>query len=182
MVATAYQPVYTALALLCAACAAVTDVRERRIPNVLTMAGALAGLGAHFALDGWSGLASSTLSSLVAGSLFLILYLAGGLGAGDVKLLAAVGCLSGLAPLKVILFATALSGGVAGLFATLFHGRLRETLHNTGSLVAHHRRKGMKPHSSLQLGNPATLRIPYAVPVTVGCLAAALLSIREALA
>lgn len=164
-------------ALACAAVATVTDLRSRRIPNWLTGPGFLAGLALHGLYGGVRGAGLALLAGLIAGGIFLAFCLAGGMGAGDVKLMAAVGALAGLQPLTGILIATALLGAVAAVVTALASGRLRETLTNAGSLLVHHNAHGMTPHPQMNVQNKAMLRLPYAIPIAGGCLAALLISL-----
>jgi prepilin peptidase CpaA len=166
------QMIFVAGALLCAAISAVPDVRNRRIPNIVTGPAILAGLALHAVLGGWSGLGSSALAGLIAGVVFLAFWLAGGLGAGDVKLMIAVGTLSGLSPLPLLLISILLAGAVFALVVSVVHGRLRVTLRNVIELLMHHRRAGLKPHPDLNLKNPKTFRLPFALPAAAGCLLA----------
>jgi prepilin peptidase CpaA len=157
-------------AFACAVIGSIHDIRERRIPNWLTGPAILAGLLFHFSAGGWRGLADSALSGLLAAGVSLLFYVAGGLGAGDVKLLTAVGCIAGLSPLPSTLVATAFAGSFFGLTYSFYAGRLRETMANVQALLVHHQRHGIKPHPKLNLGNPATLRLPFALPIAAGCL------------
>ena len=77
------------LALAC--CMAWGDVRRRRIPNYLTLGTALAGLGFQFGTQGWHGLGQGLLGLGLGFALLIGFYLKGGMGAGDVKALAALG-------------------------------------------------------------------------------------------
>jgi prepilin peptidase CpaA len=161
---------FAGLALGCAVVASVYDMRERRIPNRLTGSCLLAGLLLHLAVGGWSGLGSASLASLTAGGLFLIFFIAGGMGAGDVKLMAAMAAITGLAPLQLFLLATVLAGGVFALALAGYHGRLRQTFVNVAALLLHHGSQGLKPHPEMNLANERTLRLPFALPITAGCL------------
>ncbi len=166
------QIVFAAGALLCATVASVYDVRERRIPNRLTGPCVAVGLLLHFALSGWSGLASSLLAALAGGGVFLVFFLVGGMGAGDVKLMAAIGSLTGLAPLQLVILATVIAGGIFALVLAGYHGRLRRTFGNVLALVVHHGRQGLAPHPDLNLGNQDALRLPFALPIAAGCMVA----------
>jgi prepilin peptidase CpaA len=156
--------------LLCAGIGSVTDVRERRIPNFVTGPAIVAGLMLHATTGGWRGLGDSALAGVIAGGIFLIFFLAGGMGAGDVKLMAAVGCFAGLSLLPLVVISTAMAGGVFALAIGIYHGRLRETLRNVVALLQHHGRHGLKPHPDLTLSNTRTLRLPFALPIAAGCL------------
>jgi prepilin peptidase CpaA len=92
--------------LLCAGVGSVTDLRERRIPNLVTGPAIVAGLMLHTICGGWRGVGDSALAGGIAGGIFLIFYLAGGMGAGDVKLMAAVGCIAGLSALPLVVIST----------------------------------------------------------------------------
>jgi prepilin peptidase CpaA len=107
---------------------------------------------------------------VIAGGIFLIFFLAGGMGAGDVKLMTAVGCFAGLSLLPLLVISTAMAGGVFALAIGIYHGRLRETLRNVVALLQHHGRHGLKPHPDLTLSNARTLRLPFALPIAAGCL------------
>ena len=89
------QVVYLCLASGCAVAGAGFDLRSRRIPNFLTLPSRFLGLAVHLLLDGWTALPGALAGMLACGGVFLLFYLAGGMGAGDVKLMAAVGCLGG---------------------------------------------------------------------------------------
>jgi len=164
------QVMFTAASLLCAALGSVHDLRDRRIPNFITGPAVLAGLALHLALGGPAELGGSALAGLAAGGIFLIFFLAGGMGAGDVKLMTAVGCLAGLPPLQLVMVWTIVAGAVFALAVAVWRGRLRQTLGNVIVLLEHHGSAGLTPHPEINLGNPATLRLPFALPIAAGCL------------
>src|SRR5688572_2362189 len=85
------QIVVTTIALAVGFVACVTDVRSRRIPNVLTFGAAAAALLFHLFVAGTGGLQTAVGGWLVGTVLFLPFFALGGMGAGDVKLLAALG-------------------------------------------------------------------------------------------
>ena len=164
------QTVYLVAALICASIASLYDLHSRRIPNWLTGPAIFTGLILHLSLGGVGQLGLSALTGLLAGGIFLLFFLAGGMGAGDVKLMAAVGCLAGMTHIAEILIATVMIGGLMGIALALYRGRLRETLSNVVKLVQHHRAEGLTTHTELNVTNPSTLRLPYAIPIAVGCL------------
>lgn len=161
---------FAAGSLICAGLGAVHDVRERKIPNRITLPAMIAALLLHTILGGWSGLASSILAGIIAGVIFLIFFLAGGMGGGDVKLMIAVGCFAGLPLLRMVIIATVLAGAVFAIAVGIYSGRMRETLRNVTALVVHHSERGLTPHPDLNLSNAATLRLPFALPIATGCL------------
>lgn len=173
MHAARHQDIYALLAFFCALLACVTDLRTRRIPNALTASAAVFGLLLHLLLDHWSGFGSSALAGLAAALSLSVLYLVGGMGAGDIKLLAAVGCLNGIHSLGTVLVATVISGGVFALVLAVSKGRVKQTGRNVRLLIAHHVQNGALPHPDFSLSSAETIRIPYALPVATGCLLAA---------
>jgi len=164
------QIVFAGASLLCASLSSIRDVRQRRIPNRVTFPAIAAGLAAHTLAGGWLGLGDAALAGLIAGGVFLIFYLAGGMGAGDVKLMTAIGCLAGLPSLKLLIIATVLAGAAFALAISVHHGRLRETLLNVGAVLQHHSLRGLEPHPELNLSRQETLRLPFALPAAAGCL------------
>ena len=160
--------VYPAAASVSALIAAGFDLRSRRIPNFITGPAILAGLLLHSFFDGWHGFFSALGAGLLCGMIFLIFYLAGGMGAGDVKLIAAVGCLAGLSNSASVLVITALAGGVMGVCFALFRGQLRSTLFNVATLATHHKRQGLTPHPDINVRNTSTLRLPYGIAIAAG--------------
>jgi prepilin peptidase CpaA len=94
--------------------AAVTDLRSRRIPNLLTYPMMAAALVCHLAATGGGGLLFA-LSGLALGiAVFIIPYAMGGMGAGDVKLMGSVGAALGA---KGVLMAAVYTGLIGGLYA-----------------------------------------------------------------
>ena len=103
-----------ALALAVALLAALEDLRSRRVPNRLTLPAMLAGLGLHWAAGGSAGLWFSLAGLLTGFGLLILFYVLGGMGAGDVKLLAAAGALLGAEGAQsVCIIALVLAGGVS---------------------------------------------------------------------
>jgi len=164
----AAEIVYLGAAVACAVTGAYTDYRRRRIPNWLTASSTLLGLSLHALLGGWRGVMSALLAGLAAGMVFLLFYLAGGMGGGDVKLITAVGACAGLSNITTILIGTAIAGGVLAVALALFAGRLRQTLSNVVKLMAHHVSAGLQPHPDLNLGNVRALRLPYGIAIGAG--------------
>ena len=158
---------YTAMVALCAA---VMDVRTRRIPNWFT----LSSLGGAFLLQlllgGPHALLLSLAAASIAGSLFVVLFLAGGMGGGDVKLMAAIAAGIGLADTGALLMCTVLCGGVLAICVMVRHGRAVESVCNAGRIVRHHYENGLEPHPELNVRNRGNLRLPYAVAITAGTL------------
>jgi prepilin peptidase CpaA len=177
---------YPVTATACAIVGAVCDVRSRRIPNVITLPAFVLGLLLHLLIGGWKQLLYSLLAGVACGLIFLVFYIAGGMGAGDVKLMMAVGCIAGGAhgvyfnTVAYIMVLTALCGGVMAVCLALFRGRLGQTLMNVGELVSHHASMGLQPHPDLNLKNTRTLRLPYALAIAGGCLLTLFIAYRGA--
>ena len=160
---------YLSASLLCAVCGAAWDLRTRRIPNLLTGIFILAGLFLHLVVGGWRQMGLAAAAGLIAGAVFLLFYIAGGMGGGDVKLMTAVACLAGTHSVVELLAATAITGGILALVLCVRHGMLLETFRNLGTLFTHHLREGLKPHAELNVTNEHRLRLPYALAIAMGC-------------
>ncbi len=106
--------------------ATVEDLRSRTISNWLCLAGFLAGLTAHVVLTGWSGLGSSLFGSLIGFGVFLVFFLLGGMGGGDIKLMAAFGAILGKDQIVHAAVWAAMVGGVIAL-AYVVYKKVRQT-------------------------------------------------------
>jgi prepilin peptidase CpaA len=101
--------------------AALKDLHSKKIPNILTYPSMLIALNYHFVIGGLNGLLFS-LEGLVLGvALFIIPYLLGGMGAGDAKLMGAVGAIIGPKGLFIAAVLTAFVGGLCALIILLTH-------------------------------------------------------------
>lgn len=157
-------------ALALAATAAVFDVREHRIPNRLTYPAIAMGMLLRWLFFGWQGLGSSLAGCVVAGGIVFVFYLVRTMGAGDVKLLAAVGSLVGVYDAIVALVATAIAGGVLALIYVFCRHRFGTTLRNVGSVLMFHVCNGLRAHPELNLDSPSALRMPYGLAIATGTL------------
>ena len=113
------------------ASAAWMDLSTRRIPNWITIPGAAAGVVLQSLYGGLHGTLAALAGACAGFAIFILIYIAGGIGAGDVKLFAAVGALVGPQSLAVVFVITGLLGGVAGAVRAAYLRRLRKTLDQT---------------------------------------------------
>jgi prepilin peptidase CpaA len=159
---------YQAIALGVVLAAVVWDLATRRIPNVLTFGAAALALLVHGYFGSWSGVGFSLAGWLVGVAFFLPFFALGGMGAGDVKLLGAVGAWLGpVAVIWVALF-TSIAGGVMGLVVAAFSGYLTKAFTNLWCLVMYWRIEGPRPVPELTLSSHKGPRLAYAVPVLAG--------------
>ncbi len=91
-----------------------SDCRWRMLPNYLTLPGVIVFPVMYFCLAGWNGAVSSLAGGAIGGAFLLIPYLLRGAGAGDVKMLLSVGCLSGFPGIFMTLVITSVSGLILG--------------------------------------------------------------------
>jgi prepilin peptidase CpaA len=164
------QITYLTAASACALIASVHDLTSRRIPNLLTGPAILFGLLLHAFLGGPSQLGRSALAGLIAGGIFFLFFVAGGMGAGDVKLMAAVGCIAGTAYIKDVLISTVVIGALMAIGLAFYRGRVRQTVANVIMLMRHHGAEGLSEHPDLNVRTATALRLPYALPIAAGCL------------
>lgn len=106
----------------------ITDLKNRRILNIITFPTMAIGLTYHTITAGWAGLSFSGLGLLLGLGLLFIPYLLDGMGAGDVKLLAAIGALKGTAFVFGAFLFTAIIGGLIALIILLTKKELLTTL------------------------------------------------------
>jgi prepilin peptidase CpaA len=157
-------------ALVVAGVACLTDLRSARIPNVLTFTAIAAALVYHAAAPGGLGLQAAGLGLLVGLLVFFPYFALGAMGAGDVKLMAALGSWLGWsAAISVALFG-AVAGGVLAIVVSLRHGYLRTAFRNLKTLFLHWWLTGVQPLPELTLDQGKGLRLPYALPIMAGLL------------
>lgn len=168
MIKPLHEFAYALFGLTCATVGALYDVTSHRIPNFLTLPAIAGALFLHLLLGGWEQLWSAAAAGSICGLVFFTFYVAGGMGAGDVKLMTAMGCLAGLSLVGSLLIMTSLAGGVMAIGLALYRGRLSSTLSNVVTIVVHHGTKGLVSHPELNLNNARTLRIPYALAIAAG--------------
>jgi prepilin peptidase CpaA len=145
--------------------ATFTDVRSRRIPNWLVLPFLACGLIVSAWFHGWHGVGSSLAGAGLGLLIYGILFWRGGMGAGDVKLCAAIGAWIGPSQLLISLVFTGLAGGVMALAWALWGGFLKELFLHTGDLAF-----GSKERGEVVLSNPLRRRMPYAPAIAVGTL------------
>jgi prepilin peptidase CpaA len=169
-----WAQVSAALAAAVAVAAAVIDVRERRIPNLLTYPALLVGLLLQTVVHGWRGLLLAAGGALIFGGTFFLFYFVRAMGAGDVKLAAALGSIVGAPASWQVMFATAMAGAVLAVFYMVISGRLLQTMRNTWSVVGFHAKHGLQTHPLVNLDNPVVLRMPYGLAFAAGTVVWAL--------
>ncbi len=157
-------------AVVCALVAAGWDLARRRIPNLLTYSAAVLGLSAQLVVAGRKGLLDGLAGGLVAGGIFFALFALRAMGAGDVKLMAALGCWVGIRQGLLIVLASAIAGGLLAVIVMVARRRVGRTLRNIGELGRFYAGAGLKPHPQINLQNPESVAVPYAVAIAAGTL------------
>jgi prepilin peptidase CpaA len=155
-----------AFAIAAAAC--WCDVRTRRIPNWLTFPGAALGLVASTLAHGGHGTMTSVAGLVLGVALFFPLFLLRGLGAGDVKLMGALGAWLGTSVMFGVAFYTSLAGGVLALALIARHPYGRQAVRNLWLLLTHWRVFGIRPLDSMTLETSKGPKLPYALPIATG--------------
>lgn len=92
--------------------AAAEDLLRRTISNWFAIAALAGGVVCHWLAYGWTGLGWALLGAAAGFAIFLVFYLLGGMGGGDVKLMSGFGALLGVSRLWKFAFWTALTGGI----------------------------------------------------------------------
>jgi prepilin peptidase CpaA len=161
-------PQLAAIAVAVLGC--VTDLRTRRVPNVLTFGAAAGAFGYFLAGEGWAGLGQSAAGWGVGLLMFLPLFALRGIGGGDVKLLAALGAWIGPGPAVWLALFTALAGGPLALVVAASKGYVGQAFANVWGLLTFWRVAGVRPHPALTLDNATAPRLPYALPIAVGLM------------
>jgi prepilin peptidase CpaA len=144
-------------------CAAWLDARTRRIPNWLTVSGVVAGLALNSIVGGRYGAVRSLEGAGLALGLMLPFVLLRGIGAGDWKLMGAVGAIMGWQPLVFVLLVSILTSGVMGACQMMVTRRVKRTMWNVLRLAAGLATFGARLDPAISLDNPTLLKVPFGV-------------------
>ena len=148
--------------------ACLYDVSTSRIPNKLTFTTAALAILFHLFAPAGGGWSHAVLGLVVGLLVFFPMFALGAMGAGDVKLMAAVGAWIGAIPiLKVALYGS-LAGGVLAVAIALRSGYLKKAFTNVKMLLMFWWVEGIKPFPALTLESTESLRLPYAVAIAAG--------------
>jgi prepilin peptidase CpaA len=162
----------TLVVFLAVSLAAVTDLRRFKVSNVLTFFLLVSGLVFHAVTGGWSGFGLAAAGAAFGFFVLLSPYLAGGMGAGDVKLLTGVGAWLGMAMTYKVVIASALAGGLYALVLMIASGRARETWIGIKKIVSKSKlTQSESVQSVAQQENRHRRLVPFAAMVAVGLLA-----------
>jgi len=156
------------LLLIVVLLAAVYDLRYRRIPNWLTASGVLAGLGLNaFLYPVWPGVKLSLLGLAVGFGVYFFLYAIRAMGAGDVKLMAAVGAVVGASNWFGIFLITAVLGGILAVVLSVLKKRLGKTFWNVGFILSEMKsgRPAYLANEELDVTSAKGLRMPHGVVI-----------------
>jgi prepilin peptidase CpaA len=146
------------------------DVRYRRIPNPFVLATLISGLCINLMMFGWRGGLNSLGGCVLAFILMFILHVFGAMGAGDVKLFAAIGSVIGAQLVLPTFVVVVLTGGLLALVTTLRSGVFRTTMHRVLQILV-----GLLPGWQMpKFSVPADRRltIPYGAAITIGAIIA----------
>ena len=159
-----------------------TDWRSRKIPNWLTVTGFFAGFTMNIVLWGWyntnwHGGKASLEGAGLALVLFLPFVLLRGLGAGDWKLMGAVGAFAGPVLLLFIIVGSVFVAGIMAVVEVLRQRRIKETARNLVILVQGFFAFGLRNRPDITIDNPGLMKVPFGVAVAMAtgiCYCAAL--------
>ena len=143
------------------------DVRTRKISNVITGPALLLGVGTHLVLGGTAGALYALAGALLAGAILLPGWLLKWMGAGDVKLMAAVGAWLGFPQSVYAVLASLIAGGLISFVVAVRRGLLVRALRGAALLVpglaARIGRSGRQPETS-------GVYVPFALAILAGSL------------
>ena len=161
----------TAVLVIGVIAAALIDLRSRRIPNGLTAAMTGIGFGLGASAQGEMSMLTS-LAGFTLGLMFMMPgYVMGATGAGDVKLMGAVGALVGPSMVLTAFLCTSIAGGVLALMVAVQRQRLAQTVAATGRFIS---APANVPREIK--GAAAASRFAYGPAIAIGSLLAVLIA------
>ena len=151
--------------------AAFVDFRTHKIPNWLTVPALFLGLALRTVISDWAGAKASLEGAGLALILLLPLVLMRALGAGDWKLMGAVGAILGPVLFLFVLLGSILVSGLMAVVEMMRTRRVKETFRNLVVLVQGFFSFGLRANPEISLDNPALLKLPFGVAVAIATLA-----------
>jgi prepilin peptidase CpaA len=158
------------LAVVLTVSAAWLDLRTRLIPNWLTVPGLLLGIFVRSWMAGWQGTATSLEGIGVALLVLLPLVLLRTLGAGDWKLMGAVGAILGPWMLVFVLLASIFVAALMAIVRMIQTSRVKTTMRNLLMLVQGLVSFGLRTYPRISLDDPEVLKLPFGVAAAMGTL------------
>lgn len=155
-----------ALLIICV----ITDLKERKIYNKVLLPFLVASWLIHVATGGIAGLGFTMAGTVTGFAILLIPYFMGGMGAGDVKLLAVIGALQGTLFVLTAAVYMALAGGILALIVLIFRKGAWDRLKQIGMFFGG-LRSGMKMPLAMDKEGLQTT-YPYGVAIAIGSIAA----------
>ncbi|MDQ0255750.1 prepilin peptidase CpaA [Evansella vedderi] len=146
----------------------ITDLMYRKIYNVITFPAILFGLTYHTWINGWEGFLFSGIGFVVGMLLLIIPFALGGMGAGDVKLLAAIGALTGTGFVFATFLYTCIAGGIMALLIILMRKRSKDLIMRIKNALTF---KSINHMDDKELHHA----FPYGVAIFIGTLCAYIL-------
>jgi len=151
-----------AILILLAISSFTTDITKKKIYNIQTYPSMALGLILGYAAGGGHGILMSFAGLFTGLALLSIIFLAGGIGAGDVKLLGAIGALKGTVFVLWTMFYTGLIGGIMAFALLIWKGRLLSTFKNLFTFLRH----PVKAHNNQK--PEERVYLPYGVAISLG--------------
>ncbi len=160
------------LALALAVWAGWLDWRSRRIPNWLTVPALLVGISINSIAFAWPGTKAALEGAGLGLGLLLPFVLARGLGAGDWKLMGALGALLGPNRLVVVLLGTVFIAGIMAVAQMIRSRRVKQTLDNLWVLMVTIATFGVRgQRENITLDNPGLMALPFGVAAALSTVA-----------
>jgi len=160
--------VYIVLLIPLAVVIAYYDVRYRRIPNAFVLAALSGGVLMNAILGGLQGVYSSITGCALAFFLMFMLHIFGAMGAGDVKLFAAIGAVTGAQLVVPTFIVVVLTGGLLAIVSIIRAGILMTTMQRVLQIFAGMLPGWQMPKFTVPLDRKHT--IPYGVAITMGSI------------
>lgn len=168
--ATNWHVKIVALALIWAA---YIDGKQLRVPNWLTFPFALLGIAFNVWVDGWTGFGSSMLGMVVGLACLLPLYSIGGMGAGDVKLMAGIGAWLGATVAFNAFCVSTVVGAVMAVAMVLYRKDFAKHYANFFLIWTEimHVKNPAELSKIAAARKPSMLLLPYGIPICIGSIA-----------
>ena len=161
----------TALLLAILISAAVIDMKQHRLPNTLTVSAAILGLSFQYGLHGWTGVLDGVAGFFTGLLLLLPFYAIRWMGAGDVKLMAAIGTFLGFPESALAMCLSMGAGSVTAFSILALKGGLLDYLRRYGLMLKCLLFTGQFAYVGPNEGDASTATFPFGLAIALGSLA-----------
>lgn len=155
--------------------AVILDLKKKKIPNILTFGAMIIAIAYHSLVSGFEGFIFSAGGLFLGMALLIAFYIIGGMGAGDVKLMGAVGGFLGPKGVFTAFLFSSIAGGIYALAVLKLRGNLIETFKRYALIVKIFITTGNLSYVPESRKDIKSIRLYYGIAIAIGTMGSILI-------